>query len=385
MSLSHEQIDSFLNRGFSRRQIGRIAGVLTAGASLPFYNEFAMAQQAERRMMRGRRNIPPDAVRITSNENPMGPAPEAVEAIHKVAKWGWRYSPFGEAGEFVSTMAAIEGVKEEYIAPFAGSSDPLHRTICAFASPTASMVMGDPGYGGGTATFIGAKLHRVPLRPDFSHDVEAMIKTDPEAGLYYVCNPNNPSGTVTARKDIEYLLAHKKKDAIVLVDEAYIHFSDSAKPCSDLVAQDKDVVVLRTFSKLYGMAGLRAGAAIARPDLLEKIRPYGSGMLPVTGIAAATASMKVKTLIAERRALNKQIRDNTFAFLEKRGISYVPSESNFFMMEVHRPGADFARGMADQKVYIGRVWPAWPTKVRVTIGTQEEMLKFQAAVEKVYS
>ena len=153
MSLSHEQIDSFLNRGFSRRQVGRIAGVLTAGASLPFYNEYAMAQQAERRMMRGRRNIPPDAVRITSNENPMGPAPEAVEAIHKVAKWGWRYSPFGEAGDFVSTMAAVEGVKEEYITPFAGSSDPLHRTICAFASPTASMVMGDPGYGGGTGAY----------------------------------------------------------------------------------------------------------------------------------------------------------------------------------------------------------------------------------------
>src|SRR5262249_43355203 len=153
-----------------------------------------------------------------------------------------------------------------------------------------------------------------------------------EAGVYYVCNPNNPSGTITPRKDIEFLLANKKKDAIVVSDEAYIHFSPNARPCSDLVAAGEDVIVLRTFSKSYGMAGIRAGFAMGRPDLLAKLRPYGIGMLPVTGLACATASMKVKTLVEERRALNKEIRSDTFEFLEKKGIKYVPSEANFFMM-----------------------------------------------------
>src|SRR5205085_10289971 len=184
----------------------------------------------------------------------------------------WRYSPFGEQNEFVKTIAQMEGVKEDYVSPSAGSSDPLHRATCAFTSPTKSWVMANPGYGGGAPQFIGSKVVRVPLRSDYSHDVEAMIKADPDAGVYYVCNPNNPSGNITPRKDIEYLLANKKKDAVVVVDEAYIHFSETAQPSNDLVAEDKDVVVLRTFSKVYGMAGLRAGFALGRPDLLANMR-----------------------------------------------------------------------------------------------------------------
>jgi histidinol-phosphate aminotransferase len=387
MSLSTKVTDSLLQRGFNRRDLGRIASLITAGTALPFYNEYAMAQDAQQRMMRGmggaRRAMDPDMVRISSNENPLGPCKEGLEAMAKVAPYGGRYSPFGEQGEFVTAIAEIEGVKETYVAPFAGSSDPLHRVSCAFTSPTRSWVMANPGYGGGAPEFIGSKTTRVPLRENHSHDVEAMIKADANGGVYYVCNPNNPSGTVTARKDIEYLLANKKKDAIVVVDEAYIHFSETAQPCNDLVAADKDIIVLRTFSKVYGMAGIRAGFAMGRPDLLAKLRPFGVGFLPITGLACATASLKTKGLVAERRGINKRIRENTFAFLEKKGIPFIKSETNFFMMEVHRSGTEFAQALAAQKVMIGRVWPAWPTKVRVTVGTQEEMDKFTAAVTKV--
>ena len=382
MPTQSNPIESFVERGFTRRQVGRIASLLTAGAAMPFYNEFAMAQEAERRM--GRRGpIPADAVRISSNENPLGPCKAGLEALIKVAPYGGRYQPHGEQADFVTAVAETEGVKEDYVSPYAGSSDPLHRVACAFTSPTRSWTMANPGYGGGAPEFIGSKTVKVPLRADGSHDVEAMIKMDPNAGAYYVCNPNNPTGTLTSRKDIEYLLANKKKDAIVVVDEAYIHFSDHAQSSNDLVAADKDVVVLRTFSKVYGMAGLRAGFAMGRPDLLAKLRPYGAGMLPITGLACATASLREKGLVTERRGINKKIREDTFEFLEKQKVSYIISETNFFMMEVNRPGMEFAKAMADQKVYIGRVWPVWPTKVRVTVGTQEEMNKFKAAYEKV--
>ncbi len=386
MSPSRERNESLLQRGFTRRDVGRIARLLTAGAAFPFYNEYAMAQDAQRRTLRpaaNRRASDPDAVRISSNENPLGPCKEGLEAIAKCAPFGGRYSPFGEQAEFTKAVAEIEGVKEDHIAPFAGSSDPLHRASCAFTSPTRSWVMANPGYGGGAPEFIGSKVFRVPLRADHTHDVEAMFKADPNAGAYYVCNPNNPSGTVTPRKDIDFLLANKQKDAVVILDEAYIHFSETAKPGCDLVAAGKDVVVLRTFSKVYGMAGIRAGFAMARPDLLAKMRPYGAGMLPITGLACATASLKVKSLVAERRAINKQIRENTFEFLQKKGVQFIPSETNFFMMEVGRPGTEFAQAMAEHKIFIGRVWPAWPTKVRVTVGTQEEMDKFKAAYEKI--
>jgi histidinol-phosphate/aromatic aminotransferase/cobyric acid decarboxylase-like protein len=143
------------------------------------------------------------------------------------------------------------------------------------------------------------------------------------------------------------------------------------------------VVILRTFSKAYGMAGIRAGMAMAHPDLLEKLCPYGTGMLPITGLAAATASLKVKTLIAERRRINADVREDVFNWLEQKKFTYVPSVSNKFMLETHKPGMATVEGMRKENVYIGRVWPAWPTHVRVTIGTQEEMNKFKTALLKV--
>ncbi len=381
MSLNQQHLSDLLARGFSRRQLGRIASVVTAGAALPFYNEFAMAQNEQARL---RVPLPPDAVRIGSNENPLGPCAEGCEAIAKIARYGGRYQPFNEQGDFVKTVAEVEGVKDEYVMPYAGSSDPLHRAAIAFSSPTRSFVMGDPGYESGarSAEFIGAKVHRIPLRKDYTHDVQAMIKADPNAGVIYVCNPNNPTGTLTSRADLEYILANKPKGSILLLDEAYIHFS-TAQPGSDLVAADKDVIVLRTFSKAYGMAGIRAGFALGRPDLLAKMRPYGAGMLPITGLVCATASMKVKTLVAERRAINKRIRDDVFEFLDKKNFQFVPSESNKFMLEVGRPGVEVTRALAKEKVFIGRTWPVWPTKVRVSIGTQEDMDKFKAALVKV--
>ncbi|MGC4048180.1 MAG: aminotransferase class I/II-fold pyridoxal phosphate-dependent enzyme, partial [Paludibaculum sp.] len=119
-----------------------------------------------------------------------------------------------------------------------------------------------------------------------AHDVKAMLAAGgSNAGVFYLCNPNNPTGTLTAREDIEYLVKNKPAGSIVMIDEAYIHFSD-AKPCTDMVAAGKDVIVLRTFSKIYGMAGLRAGAAFGRTDLLGKMMGFGTGYTPSTGMVA---------------------------------------------------------------------------------------------------
>ena len=174
--------------------------------------------------------------------------------------------------------------------------------------------MAGPGYGSGAGRWIGAKTVKVPLRPDHSHDVEAMIKADPNGGAFYVCNPNNPTGTLTPRKDLEYILANKPKDAVLIVDEAYVHFSGMENSSMDLVRDGKDVVILRTFSKIYGMAGLRAGAAYGRPDLIGKVREFGgSGFMPVTATACAAASLKLgPSLIKERIGINKKNRDLAF-------------------------------------------------------------------------
>ena len=375
--LTPEAQKDFLNRGFSRRDLGRLAALLTAGATLPFYNEAALAQLSSI----GR--LPPDAVKINANENPLGPCAEAMEAMYTVVRKGGLYQ-YEESPAFANAMAEVEGLRPDYVMPFAGSSDPLHRTLLAFASPNRSLVIAETTYEAPerAASFIGAKIIRVPLTKSYAHDARAMAKADPNAGVIYVCNPNNPTGTLTPRADIEYLLANKPKDAIVLLDEAYIHFS-SAPTCADLVAAGKDLILMRTFSKIYGMAGLRAGAAMARPDLLRKLEPLGVSIMPATGMVGATASLKAKNLVPERKTINKDIRDDVFSFLAKHNFSFIPSESNKFMMDVKRHGMEVARAMAAEKVYIGRVWPSMPTHVRVTVGTRDEMEKFKAALLKV--
>lgn len=129
-----------IRRGFSRRDFGRLAAFLTAGAALPFYNEAALAQG-----LSAMPNLPPDAVKINANENPMGPCPEAAEAIHKVVSQGGRYL-YNETFAFIAAMAEVDGVSKDHVMPFAGSSDPLHRTVLAFTGPTKSYVVAEPGY-----------------------------------------------------------------------------------------------------------------------------------------------------------------------------------------------------------------------------------------------
>ena len=168
-----------------------------------------------------------------------------------------------------------------------------------------------------------------------------------------------------------------------MVDEAYIHFSDTDSVL-DLVKADKDVIVLRTFSKIYGMAGLRCGVIIARPSILEKVEHYGGWSFnPITALAAASASLKDTELVPERKRTNAEVRASVFAWLDRNGYSYVPSQSNCFMLDTKRPGKEVIEAMAQQKVNIGRIWPVWPTHVRITVGTAPEMNEFQTALKKV--
>lgn len=377
-SLSFDEKRELLKRGYSRRSFGRIAALISAGATLPFFNEGALAQ-----MSKVSGGVPPDAVKIDANENPLGPCADAIDAIHSIAPKGGRYQ-YDLTDQFVQTLAETEGLPVSHVHPFAGSSLPLHHAVLAFTSPQKSLVTANPGYEAPerAAEFIGSKVMRVPLTKTYAHDVKAMAKADSNAGLFYLCNPNNPSGTLTPRADIEWLLANKPAGSILLIDEAYIHFTDAPRT-SDLVAAGKDVVVLRTFSKIYGMAGIRAGAAFARPDLLKRVSEYSAGALPVTAVSAATASLKSKSLVAERSRINRQVREDTLEFLEQHNYRYVPSVSNKFMLDVRRPGKDVIEAMRREKVYIGRVWPSMPTYVRVTVGTQDEMDKFKTAFLKV--
>jgi histidinol-phosphate aminotransferase len=331
-----------------------------------------------------RRPAPKDGVMIDSNENPLGPCQSARDAISAIIPQGGRYLD-NLTDELIHTFAQQEGLNPDYVHAFPGSSPPLRFAVIAFTSPQKSYVTADPGYEAGmmAASASQARIVKVPLTKTYAHDVKAMLAAAPDAGLFYICSPNNPTGTLTPHSDIEYLVENKPKGSVVMVDEAYIHFCD-APSTLDLVKAGKNVVVLRTFSKTYGMAGLRCGFAIARPDLLEKIMDRaGWNFMPVTALVAASASLKDPRLVPERRRINASIRQETFQWLDRNGYSYIASESNCFLLDTKRPGKQVIDAMAKQNIFIGRIWPVLPDHVRITVGTHDEMRQFQEAFQKV--
>jgi histidinol-phosphate aminotransferase len=371
------QDDDFSVPSKSRRSFLSLSAAASAALALRIVTEPMLAHARKL-------NFPKEGIRINANENPLGPAASAREAAAAIVAEGGRYSDW-LTDDLEKTLAEMEGLKPDQVRLYPGSSGPLHYSVAAFASPQRSYVTADPGYEAGmfAANAVGAKVVKVPLTKSYAHDVKAMLTVAPEAGVFYVCSPNNPTGTITSHSDIEYLVENKPKGSVVLVDEAYIHFSE-ASSVMDLVKAGQDVILLRTFSKIYGMAGLRCGAVFARPDLLEKIEDYGGwNFMPITALAAASASLKDAQLVPERKRINASIRGEVFAWLDRNGYSYVPSQSNCFMLDTKRPAKAAIDAMAKQNIFIGRIWPVWPTYTRITIGTAPEMEQFQAAWQKV--
>lgn len=391
-------MSSNINTGVSRRSFMRILGA--AGAAATSFPALAAVQQPAAAPAQGpgaargfgsmgmMRQLSADTVIISSNENPLGPAQSALSAISETAPLGGRYHQ-EETMKTVAVFNDLFGLKPGYVALTPGSGGPLDLALMSHIGPDKPLVYGDPSYEQGprAADTMKAPKFAVPLTPTFAHDVKAMLKAHRSPGAYYIVNPNNPTGTITPREDILWLLENKPAGSVVIVDEAYHHFSNE-DTVIDQVAKDKDIIVLRTFSKIYGMAGLRAGVAVARPDLLAKfmtVAPPARSLasISITSSAAARASLQDKDLVPLRRKINADVRSETLEFLAKHNYKVVPgSQANFFMVDVKRPGREFQSAMMKENIAIGRTWAALPNYVRVTVGTKQEMAKFQTAFLK---
>jgi len=422
-----------LKSGLSRRSFMRTLGAASVAASS--FPAFAALQQAPATRAQGMGggggdfggSNDPDMVKISSNENPLGPSAAAREAIARVGAEGGRYNqqyksevvtvfsqqfglklpaaggmgggraarPAAGTPAAAAAMAAGRQRQQAYVEFYPGSGGALDLAVYSNVGPGRDLVVGEPSYeqGASAGNKMKANVHRVPLTPTGAHDVKAMLAAGgPNAGAYYICNPNNPTGTMTPKADIVWLVENKPAGAVVIVDEAYHHFSPDESSI-DLVAADKDVIVLRTFSKVYGMAGLRGGFMIAKPELQAKVpligvaagTGTGAGSVAISTAAACTASLKDPKLIPERRKINADIRANVLEWMDKNGYAYMKgSQANFFQADVKRPGPEFSNLMRAEKVQIGRTWAAMPNYVRVTVGTQEEMDKFKVAFKKCY-
>ena len=383
--LDDETADDMLRRGYSRRQLAGIATVFGIGAVAAMSGRPAWASA-------GTPDPAPAAkVRINANECWTGPlAPGAAAAAAIIASSN-RYAPHDERGDFLRAVAMVEGVPLDHIAPWPGSSDPLCRAVVTFCSPTRGLVTADPTFelAGRTAEWLGAPVKRVPLTRDFSHDVRAMLAADPAAGLYYICTPNNPTGTITPLEDIEWLIANKPPGSMVLVDEAYTHFA-GVPTASYMVSAGKSVIVMRTFSKIFGMAGMRMGYIMTQPEIIAKLMRYDGGMqsgaLPLPSLACATASLTASDLIASRRKEMQEARGLALDHLKKRGLTVLPTQANMFMVDwKSRSAKEMQAAFRSQSVEIGRSWPIWPTISRATVGSMSEMSAFCAALDTVWT
>lgn len=383
--LPEEAQDDLQARGFSRRDMARLATVFGVGAVAASVGQPAWASG-------GVPDPAPSAkTRIGANECWTGPLMPGQIAAQKMVEHGNRYSPKDERGDFIKAVMAVEGVPYDHVAPWPGSSDPLSRAIVTYCSPTKGLVTADPTFelAGRTAEWLGASVKRVPLTRDFRHDVKAMLAADPNAGLYYICTPNNPTGTITPLEDIEWLIAHKPDGAMVLVDEAYTHFA-GVPVASSFAPKYKDVIVMRTFSKIFGMAGMRMGYIMTQPGNITKMMRYDGGMqsgaLPLPSLACATASLTAASLIASRKAEMEAARGFTLDHLKKRGLTVIPTNANMLMIDWKSKAAkDMQLAFRTQSVEIGRSWPIWPTVSRITVGSMEDMQNFAIALDKVWT
>jgi histidinol-phosphate aminotransferase len=372
-----------LKSSVTRRKFLRMSSTLPVGAAiLPGLARSAFAAPAPPATSAHTFNSGNLAI-LDGNEYFAGPTAAAVEGMHKVSLVGNRYLN-DDTADFSKQVATYHDLKPNYVTLYAGSSEPLRFTTIAFTSPTRSLVTVDPVYESawGAAIGVGTRIHRIPLKPDYTYDIKAMAAADPNTGLFYICNPSNPTGVPIKRSEIEWLLENKPTGSILLVDEAYIQFSN-AESVIDLVAKDKDLIVIRSFSKIYSMAGLRFGYAMARPDLMAKIRVYGVNHVPTTSIQCAKAQLEDKQLVPSRKQSMTDQRNRTFDWLTKNNYAFTPSDCNHFMLNVKHPGATVATAMAHKEVIIGRTWPIWPTFSRITFGSPTEMQRFQSALVEV--
>ncbi len=325
-----------------------------------------------------------DAVYINANENPLGPCPDALAVLKQVPALSGRYG-MALSGQLAALFARQNGLPADAVAVYPGSFVPLRAAGLAFSSAERPVAYHEPTFDNGFIGGDGKPLTGVVALPRDAAgqgSLGALLAAAPQAGIYYLCNPNNPTGTITPRAEIEGLLAGKPAGSILLVDEAYIHYS-GAQTCLDLVARGADVLVLRTFSKIYGLAGLRIGLVAGRPDLLARLTRYAENFPPMPAVLAATASLLDPALVPARRAENARVRAGVEAWLAARGVRYMPSEASFMMIHVGRPGEQVQAALAREGVVISGPRKHMPDWVRISIGTAAEMERFKVAFAKV--
>jgi histidinol-phosphate aminotransferase len=373
-----------MSTAISRRGFAKILSASAAYAALTP----SMPMSAPLRLVSGAAKAV-GVVRLSSNENPYGPSPLAVKAMTDAFSLAWRY-PDEHQQSLVDALAKMHGIAPEQILLGNGSAEILKVAAAAFTATGKKLVVGNPTFEAilAYAQTAQADVVKIDLTPDYAHDLPKMLAAAKDAGLVYICNPNNPTASITPRAQIRSFFAKVPSQTIVLVDEAYHHYveSNDYESVVPLVKRYPNLVVARTFSKIYGMAGLRCGYCIGRPELIQRMRSQQTwDSVNIMALVAASASLQDTEQVEQGRRRNSEVKKFVYSELNELGFKWIPSHANFLMIDLRRDVKPMIAAMRERHVEVGRAFAALPDFMRVTIGTRPQMETFVSTFREVMS
>ena len=331
----------------------------------------------------------PEPLSLSRNESPYGLSPSAAEAVRSaVDPKSFRY-PIDEPKALEETIARRFGVPKDNVLLGCGSIEILRMATETFCNSSRPAVVAEPTFEAvvSTCPFVHARSIKINLTLDYKHDLPRMLKASHAAGLIFFCNPSNPAGTMIDKQEVERFVRRLPRGVVLLSDEAYAEYVDRPdyESCLRYVKEGLPIVVSRTFSKIYGMAGLRVGYAIGRKDLIKRMAKRRLANNPnQLATAAALAALKSDgEFVSRARKLNSEVRDYVCRELTAMGLKYIPSETNFVMIGAGRPAKPLIEELKKRNVIVGRLFPSLPAHVRVSLGTMAEMKSFVKEFKEV--
>lgn len=322
---------------------------------------------------------------LRSNENPYGPSPLARKSFIDNANISNRYN-WDVATQLISDLAKKNSVKDENILLGAGSTEILDLVAKFVSISKGNYVIADPSYDYWTFTLdnLGLTKNKVPLTTDKKINLQAMLEAvNQDTKLVYICNPNNPTGTICEREALVEFVAKIPQNTIVLIDEAYLEFTKQ-QSLSNMVNDQKNIIIAKTFSKIYGLAGARVGYAIANKEIIDNLSNLQSNTnnsVSVVSKLAAIASLKDDKFVSNCYSLNEDVRQYTISELKKLNCECISSTTNFIYFSLSNYKKDYFKQLEDNTIQGGRIYEEQGKWTRITVGKMDEMKKFIKAIQ----
>jgi histidinol-phosphate aminotransferase len=331
-----------------------------------------------------------EMAKLASNENCWGPSDEVVKAMKDGFKYVNRYQ-YPDGG-IVEAIAKHHGLKKENVMLGAGSGEILKIVGEAFTADHKRVVGVDPSYDSvyRFITNIKADAIKIPLLKDYRMDIPGIVRATKmnyrDVGFVYICNPNNPTGNIIPKQEIKHLLDSLPGDVPVLIDEAYHHYVVNTDYASSVpyIMEGRPVIVTRTFSKIAGLAGMRLGYGLAPKELIDRMRTFGGGSISAVAKYGGLTALKDTAYEKKIKQMTIELREKTIKDLRGWGYEVIPSETNFFMVDVGKDVSGVAEDFKKRRVLVGRKFPPMNNWLRVSVGTEPEMARFMTAFKELF-